>query len=366
MTHSLFIFAGEPSGDILGKNLVQALHQTSDHFDICGVGGAQMQSARMKIIAPMERFEVMGFTGVLKALPRLFQEFRKIKKHILTMQPQAVILIDYPEFNMLLAKSLRKHGYRGKLVHYVCPSVWAWRTKRIYSLANTLDSLLSILPFEKQYFAKTSLPVTYVGHPLVDAIDNYTHDPSYPLPTDKPILAIFPGSRKEEIALNLPLQWAAARQLKEMTPVISVANPNLLDEIKKWIDAPVQFVPQERRYELMHKARLGLATSGTIVLEMGLHALPTVVTYQLATLNYLLGRYVFRIHLPFYTLVNIICEKEVFPEFIHKNLSSTEIANTLRNLNQAACKKGCEELRTRLLNQNASQRAAETIDELIR
>lgn len=361
----VFVCAGETSGDVLGGKLIEALKQRVPSLTIRGVGGPLMRAAGMEITHPMERFQVMGFSDVFKALPRLYRDFHKIRNQILNQPPAAVVLIDYPDFNMRLAKALRKKGYRGKLIHYVCPSVWAWRKGRIKSLVKTLDSLLSILPFEKECFTQTPLSVTYVGHPLVAAIDTYTYDSAYPLPDGKPILAIFPGSRCHEIALNLPIQWEAAKKFPDYTPVISVARPELLEEIVKHVGQDVHFVPQEKRYELMRAASLALATSGTIVLEIGLHAVPTVVTYQLATLNYLLGRYAFRIHLPFYTLVNIICEREVYPEFIHKELSPCEIAETLRRLDREKCREACWELRARLLDQNASQEAAKTIENMI-
>ncbi len=364
----LFLFAGEPSGDVLGGKLVEALRERNPSLPISGVGGPLMQSAGMKITHPMERFQVMGFSAVLLAFPRLARDFYAIRNQILKEQPAGVVLIDYAEFNMLLARSLRKKGYRGKLIHYVCPSVWAWRKKRVYSLAKTLDSLLSILPFEKECFQKTTLPVTYVGHPLVAAIDQYTYDETYPLPTEKPILALFPGSRRHEIAHNLPLQWKAAQAFPDYTPVISVARPELMDEIRKHVDSTAYLVPQEKRYELMRAAHLALATSGTIVLEIGLHGIPTVTTYKLSTFNSIIGGLLFRIRLPFYTLVNIICEREVFPEFIHKVLSPEKIADALRKLdeNRETCLQACQELRTRLFNQNASQKAAQTIEALIK
>ncbi len=358
----IFLFAGEPSGDVLGSKLVEALRARNAKMRIAGVGGPLMRSSGMEITHPMERFQVMGFSAVIKALPRLYRDFQKIKNQILEQQPAGVVLIDYPEFNMFLARALRKKRYQGKIIHYVCPSVWAWRKNRVYSLAKTLDCLLAILPFEENCFSDTTLPVTYVGHPLVATIDNYTYDTEYSLPSDKPILALFPGSRRHEVALNLPIQWEIAKQFPDYAPVISVARPELMDEIKKHVDGPAHYVPQEKRYELMKAAHLALATSGTIVLEIGLHAVPTVVTYQLGRLNYLLGRYIFRIHLPFYTLVNIICEREVYPEFIHIDLSVDEIAERLRTLDREACQKACHELRDRLQTKNASQEAARTIE----
>lgn len=359
---SLFLFAGEQSGDILGGNLVRALKQHSPSLNVYGVGGPEMKKSGMSITHPMERFQVMGFSAVFKALPRLWIDFRKIKNEILSKRPAGVVLIDYPDFNMRLAKTLRKNGYTGKVIHYVCPSVWAWRKKRVHSLAKTLDHLLSVLPFEENCFSKTTLPVTYVGHPLISTIDTYAYDPHWKM--EKPVIALFPGSRRHEIELNLPLQLAAARQFGPSYKLaVSVARPELQKLIQKYTDDTVTLVPCSQRYELMKAAQGALATSGTIILELGLHSVPTVVTYQLAGLNYLLGRYAFRILLPFYSLVNIICDKEVYPEFIHKHLSADAIFHSLKQQvdHPEHCRQECARLRTLLQNRDASTEAAKII-----
>lgn len=366
--NSLYLLAGEQSGDLLGGKLIEVLKEKTPLISLFGVGGSAMKRAGMHISHPMERLQVMGFSDVFKTLPRLYRDYQKIKREILEKQPAGVVMIDYPDFNMLLAKSLRKRGYRGKLIHYVSPSVWAWRKKRVYTLANTLDHLLTILPFEKDSFTSTSLPVTYVGHPLVATIKNYPYDPNWLLP--KPHVAIFPGSRRNEITLNLPLQLAAARRLgSDYTLAISSARPEFDTLIRSFIGDNTSYVlvPNERRYELMRSADAALATSGTVTLELGLHGVPTCVTYRLAQLNYFLGRYIFRIHLPFYTLVNIICEKEVYPEFIHKKLDPSEIATALQTMleNPNPCKEACKQLSLLLENRDASVEAAQTIEKVL-
>jgi lipid-A-disaccharide synthase len=359
---NLFIFAGEQSGDILGGHLVRALKRANPALHVYGVGGRDMQNAGMHIFQSMERFQVMGFSDVLKAFPRLVYDFRKITKQILKKRPAGVVLIDYPDFNMRLAHTLRKKGYQGKIIHYVCPSVWAWRKNRIKMLAKTLDHLLAILPFEKNCFAKTSLPVTYVGHPLVTTIDTHIYDPSWTM--SQPLIALFPGSRRHEIALNLPIQLAAVRRcLPGYTIAVSVARPSLDSMIQSFVDESIVLVPCEKRYELMRSAKGAIATSGTIILELGLHQVPTIATYQLSQFNYLIGRYILRLHLPFYTLVNIICGKEVYPEFIHKNLSAETIGEALKKLlqNPTMCYQECTQLREKLQNRDASFEAAQTI-----
>ncbi len=359
-SHSLFLFAGEQSGDLLGGNLIKALKELSPDLELFGVGGKVMAEAGLEVIHPMERFQVMGFSDVFKSLPRLYADFKKIRTLILNRKPEAVILIDYADFNMRLAASLRKKGYQGKIVHYVCPSVWAWRKNRVFSMAKNLDLLLTILPFEKNCFNQTKLDVTYVGHPLVSVIDNYKY--GEPLKTKEPLIAIFPGSRRHEIEINLPLQIKAAKELG-LPVAVSVARPELQGLIEKHAGKDALLVPCEKRYELMKSASCALATSGTIILELGLHSVPTVVTYKMSALNCILGKYIFRINLPSYTLVNLICEKKVYPEFIHRFLSTKEIGHSLKKLLEQSeqCQQECANLRSRLTRDNANLKAAQTI-----
>jgi lipid-A-disaccharide synthase len=365
-TPSLFLFAGEQSGDLIGGQLVEALKKELPHLPLYGVGGSQMQQAGMTLLHPMERFQVMGFTQALTALPRLYRDFKKIEREILEKQPTGVILIDYPDFNMRLAKALRSHGYPGKIIHYVSPSVWAWRKKRVYSLAKTLDHLLTILPFEKECYSKTPLPVTYVGHPLVAAIDHHPYSPTIHFP--KPLIAIFPGSRPQEIELNLPIQLQAAQKMgSAYTIAVSQARPQLSHLLQKYLSKDMIVVPAEKRYELMKEATVALATSGTIILELGLHGVPTVATYRVSPFNGLIGKYFCRINLPFYTLVNIICQKEVYPEFVHAFLSQEKIYAALKNMlnHSDSCRSECLRLRHLLSPQNASLKAAQTISQVI-
>lgn len=315
---TLFFFAGEQSGDLLGAELISA-----DHHCV-GVGGPLMQEKGLKPLFDFNAFQVMGFTSILPALPRIFLLFHKIKKWILQNNPKAVILIDYAEFNLHLAKHLRKKGYHGKIIQYVCPSVWAWRKNRIHTLEENLDHLLCILPFETKLFKK--LPTSYVGHPLTRKILRHSYSKTYEH------IALFPGSRRHEVSANLPLQLAAAKEFS--CPIaISVANPALEPLIRR-LAPDTLLVPTEYRYDLMRSAKGAIATSGTVVLELGLHQTPTVVTYPLSFFNYFLAKYIFRIRLPFYTLVNLIANREIYPEFIHRKLDSKEIASALQKVMQ--------------------------------
>ena len=342
------ILTGEQSGDQLGAKLINQLN-----YPCFGMGGPLMEKAGCELVE--HPLHVMGFIDVAKALPKLLKQFKRVESEILKRSPKAVITIDNPDFNFVVAKRLRKKGYRGKLIHMVSPSVWAWRPKRVYTLAKHLDHLLTILPFEKPYYDKTTLDVTYIGHPLVAASLDYKQTP---LNLKKNTIALFPGSRKQEIIANLPLQLAAA---KNRPIAVSLARPELASLIKSYTDAPQ--IPSEKRYDLMQQASGALATSGTIVLELALFATPTVVTYKLSPLNYFLARTFFKIHLPYYTLPNLICEREIFPELIHKKIASKDIQMMLNRLlkQPQICIDACRILKEKLNIGDSSEKAATLI-----
>lgn len=366
----VFLFAGEQSGDNLGADLIPHLKEKG--LSPYGVGGSAMVKMGLELFLPMEAFQVMGITAVMGALPKLWTNFRKIKKEILKTRPSAVILIDYADFNMLLSSRLRKEGYKGKIIHYVSPSVWAWRKKRIYSLAKNLDLLLTILPFEKKYYAKTDLKVEYVGHPLVKKVQNYPYDPLWRqkcgISKERKILALFPGSRGHEIEHNLPVQLAVASKKPEFLIAISCARDSLKGKIEKHLKGiEGVIVPSNYCYELMRDCEASLATSGTVTLELCLHKRPTVVTYRLPLLNYLLGRYIFRIRLPYFALPNVIAGFEVFPEFFHRKLSTTEIKKCLDQIltHPEKIESAMREVETCLEICSASERAAAAILKLL-
>lgn len=370
----IFLFAGEQSGDLHGKNLLDALKQQLPDHSFYGVGGPEMRKNGLDAIIPMEAFQVMGFTDVFKALPKLYQQFRIIKKNLIKNPPEAIILIDYPGFNLRLAKALRKAGYSGKLIHYISPTVWAWKKGRINHLAKTLDLLITIYPFEQKYFAHTPLQTCFVGHPLVTTVNSYTYRQDINIPQAADYLAIFPGSRPHEIKANLPLQLETAREFLKTNPhfhiIISQAREDLAPLIQHVLTSFNDLSPtlvQGSSYEIMQKATLAIATSGTVTLELALHKVPTIVTYALTPLNYFIGSYIFRIRLPFYCIVNIICSKKVFPEFVHKNFLKEDLIASLNNLYEYRndCRQECQSIKDLLTQKDASLYAANEITSLI-
>jgi lipid-A-disaccharide synthase len=381
-----FLFAGEMSGDLHGSQLIQALRERANTSTFCGVGGPRMRQEGFDCLVPMEEFQVMGLSDVLQSLPHLWKLFYQVRDSILKLQPDCVILIDYPGFNLRLAKALRKQGFQGKIVQYICPTVWAHGKNRIETLAAYYDLLLTILPFEAAYFSQTSLKVEYIGNPLVERIRNHIYRPTewaqIGLPTDQDLIALFPGSRLGEIQRHIPQQLEVAAQLKSKYPhlrfAISCAQESLNDNLLKLLQqAPrplledLFVVPPQYHYDLMRTCKTALAKSGTVTLELALHGVPTVVHYELSFLNYLFAKYVLRLQLPHYCIVNILSNQRVFPELMGYRLATAHLKEELEILHFTPAKHqriqmACEQLKQQIGNQSSQDCAARAILELVK
>lgn len=377
----LFLFAGEHSGDLHGSHLLKRLKERSPETQFIGVGGPKMRAEGLEPIMPMEEFAVMGFSDVIKKLPKIYRQFHFVKHSILEHKPEGVVLIDYPDFNLRLAEKLRKSGYSGKIIYYISPTVWAWRKGRIASMEKHLDLLLTIYPFESQYYANSSLPVIYVGNPLREYIKMYAYTTTWKaelqIPCDVPILALFPGSRSGEIERNLPLQLQAARQLLQKTPEKIVAVSYGISEHATAIlnlaakcgwpsEEKLYFVPQKYTYELMRDSSTALAKSGTVTLELALHQVPTVVIYKMSNFNYFVAKYLMRLNMPHYCIVNILLQKEAFPECIEYGLNVQNVYEKLKKideqgLDRSSCLTDCQKLMDILSEDNASHNSAEAV-----
>jgi lipid-A-disaccharide synthase len=354
----IFFIAGEASGDVHGQKILKALEQENSNTSLFGVGGPLMRSEDFSCFLEMEELQVMGFTDVLAALPKLYKSFKKIVNHILSGEFDAVVFIDFPGFNLRLAKALRKKGFKGKLIHFICPHVWVWRKHRIKSMAENLDLLMTIYPFEVELFAKTNLTVKYTGNPLFESVQQSLQSPaSQTFP--KHFVSIFPGSRKGEIERNLPIQLRAATLLaqsySDLNFGLSISHPGFTpiieDIIKKEFRVfsnKLTLFPQSDNYDAMKSSQIAIATSGTIILELALHQTPTVVGYKLTKLNSFLARYVFRIILKFYSIANIVLGKEIFPELIHNNMTPENLYEKSEQLLFGKERKNCLENCTKL------------------
>lgn len=331
--------AGEVSGDMLGGSILASLMKDQIDLDVVGIGGPQMRAQGLFPTVPMEELQIMGFIDVIKHLPRLYKIFRSTIKTILHLNPKVVVTIDYPGFNLRLAKALRKKGYKGKICHVVCPSVWAWGKKRIQTLAKNYDLLLTLLPFEKPLFAKTSLRVEFIGHPLVKRVP-------YEIAPEENLVALFPGSRTKEIERNLPY---FLRLLPKLDPkynyIISLSQEKYRPLIEKMAGSSIPLLtPKEMNHR---KPFFALAKCGTIVLELALKGVPTVVTYKISPIDTFLATWIFRIKLPYYSLPNLILNRSLFPELIGPELNDNNLFEKTSALlkNRRACHLECQEIR---------------------
>lgn len=383
----MFVFCGEQSGDLHGSHLIKALKKLDSNISITGVSGPKMREEGIKGPLVMEDFEVMGLSDVLCNLPKLYRHFHKILDYILLTNPQLILLIDYPGFNLRLAKALRDKKYSGKIIQYVSPSVWAYGKHRIQKMAETLDMLLTIYPFEPAYFSETSLKVAYVGNPICEYLKTYHYDNDWQkklsIPSLKKLIAFFPGSRPHEIIRNLSLLIDTATLYKNFSPEtvfgISCAQP-IAEEIikntlKKYPNAPKNIfflIPKEYTYELMRDSSSAVAKSGTVTLELALHKCPTVVFYKLTRLNRWYAQFILNLKLPYYCIVNILGNKKIFPELIERGLSANNLFYHLKQLNnnekneRDSCLNNCSELIDTLGNERSSSLAANFILEILK
>lgn len=355
----LLISAGEISGDLHGAKLLDVLFRIKPDLQVGAVAGPQMRQFPIQEIFPMENLQTMGFLDVLPALPRLVNAFYLLRNYILKVQPKTVVCIDYPGFHLRLARSLRKKGFSGKLIHFICPTVWAWGKGRIPLMAQNLDQLFTLLPFEPACFAHTSLKTVYVGHPLARAIANFRPSGLF----EGKILGIFPGSRKTEIKRNLPLQLLVAQRLQTLDPSLKLA----ISKTGLPLDVPgAMIVEPADSYELMRSCHLALATSGTVTLELALHHTPTVVSFAIRKMDQWIAQKIFRIDLPFYALPNIVASQEVFPELFGSNLTEEALFSHAKTflqdrLARERCVSACKKVSALLGTQDAAFEAARAI-----
>ncbi len=385
MNRSLFLIAGEKSGDMLGSNLMKALKEEIPDCILTGVGGQEMRQEGLNCLLRTEDFELHGFSDIIASFPKLIKQFKKIRNQILTDCPDAVIFIDYPGFNLRMAKSLRKHGYKGKLVQYVCPTIWAWGAKRKQKMEETLDLVLSIYPFEPAYFDNSPLRIEYVGNPVKTIVENHQYDKDWPslfgIKKTENLIAIFPGSRKGEIQRNLPYQLKTCEMMKKENPnlifaiscahekIMPVMHP-MLRNLSLKLHQDLFLLPKTYSYELMRDCRSALAKSGTVTLELALHQKPTVVLYKLTRLNRFIAKYILRLNLRHYCIVNILSGQTVYPEIIEKGLSASNLYKKFLPLNdhteeRRECIEKCQELNQILQDKDAGQQAAHAVRELV-
>jgi len=328
-------------------------------------GGDKMQDAGGQLVKHYRDLAFMGFAEVVKNLGAIMQNFKFCKQDILQFKPDALILIDYPGFNLRIAKWARRQGL--KVIYYISPQVWAWKENRVRSMKKNIDKMIVIIPFEKEYFKnKWNWQVEYVGHPLVEVIERYKAQTTSSKISDKPIVALLPGSRRQEIAKKLPIMLEVSKSFPEYQFVIAEA-PSIDDAFYKSFAANYSNVSavKDRTYDLLVQAQAALVTSGTATLETALFGVPEVVCYKGSPVSYQIAKRVIKVN--YISMVNLIMDKPVVKELIQNELTVENLRRELHELltdkeRIERVKKDYADLKTILSAEgNASARAAASI-----
>ncbi|MDH0960132.1 lipid-A-disaccharide synthase [Pseudomonas chengduensis] len=332
------LVAGEASGDILGSGLMQAIKQRHPDAEFIGVGGARMEAEGLESYFPMERLAVMGLVEVLGRLFELLRRRRQLARDLIAAKPDVFIGIDAPDFNLGLELKLRRAGI--KTVHYVSPSVWAWRQKRVLKIREACDLMLTLFPFEAQFYDEHQVPVRFVGHPLADAIpqqaDRAAAREALDLPQDEPVVALMPGSRGGEVARLGELFLDAAIRLRALRPgihfLLPCATPERREQLEQMLagrDLPLTLL-NGRSHEALAACDAVLIASGTATLEALLYKRPMVVAYRVAPLTYrILKRLV---KSPYISLPNLLAERLLVPELIQDAATPEALAQAVAPL----------------------------------
>ena len=326
-----YIIAGEASGDLHGSNLIKELKKLDQATDIRCWGGNKMEATGARLVKHYNDLAFMGFTEVLKNLGTILNNLKFCKKDVLRYQPDALILIDYPGFNLRVAKWAKKQGL--KVIYYISPQVWAWKANRVKSMKCCIDKMICILPFEKKYYKeKWNWEVEYAGHPLVEEVESYLLKEKEKIErlTDQ-VIALLPGSRKQEILKKLPIMLNVAKELPGYHFVVAKA-PGLEENFYNELLAPYANVSSvvNETYRLLAHSKAALVTSGTATLETALFGVPEVICYKGNALSYQIARKLVKIK--FIGLVNLIMDKEVVKELIQDELTVENLKRELTAL----------------------------------
>lgn len=357
----LYIIAGEASGDLHGSNLMKAILNQAPKTEFRFWGGDLMQGVQDNMVTHYKDMAFMGFIEVVKHLNTIRSFFKKAKKDIIAFKADRVILIDYPGFNLRMAKWLHENGI--PVTYYITPQIWAWHKSRVQQIKAYVDQVLCILPFEEAFFRAHGVESTFVGHPLTDAIELWKEDPTFleRHSINKPVLAILPGSRKQEVSKLLPSLIKGSSTFKDSHQIVVAKSKSLSDDLFYGLPSYVKVIDNST-YDILNVAKIALVASGTATLETALHGVPQVVCYKTSPLSYQIGKRL--IDLKFISLVNLILDKPVVAELIQGACSPENIHKELLNINSGNGREKVlheyKALRS-LLGTKASKKAAEAI-----
>ena len=333
---SIMIIAGEASGDMHGAKLAQSIKSLAADTLLFGVGGDAMQKQGVRIIVDAKTLAVVGITEVLTKLATIYRGFVAVKKTLGSHKPDLLILIDFPDFNFHVAAVAKKRNI--PILYYISPQLWAWRQNRVKKIKRLVDHMAVILPFEAAFYRQNQVPVTFVGHPLLDSNPPAPKRQAAVTSSNQPVIGLLPGSREKEVSTLLPVMLQAAMQIKRRLPsarfavscsesihadlVTGVVNPYASSLDVKIIKGEV--------VQIFEQSQLLVAASGTVTLEAALYGVPTVIVYKVSPLSYWLGKRLIKVkHIG---LVNLIVQKELLPELIQEHASPESIAKTVTGM----------------------------------
>ena len=373
--NKLMIITGEVSGDLIGASLIKELKSLNPDLNISGIGGDLMKDAGMNLIYHTDQMAFLGFVEVIKHLPFIHSVQKKLLNIIQAEKINCVVLIDYPGFNLSLAKKLKRLGIR--VIYYVSPQIWAWAKGRVKKVKKFVNKMLVVFPFEVDFYKKENVDVKYVGHPLVERIKRHkflTKEELYSkfnLENDKEILLVLPGSRKQEVKEIFPEVIKAAKVLatKFNLQVVVARSKNIDKNLLSELSNSAKFTTvADYNYELMKYSRFGIIKSGTSTLEAGFFALPMLVVYKTSPLTFLIGKRL--VKLDRIGMVNILLNEMVVPELIQSAADSKNIIETASKIltNDLAFNKmklKLEKVQELLGDEGASKKAAHSILEIL-
>jgi lipid-A-disaccharide synthase len=379
MGRKIMIVTGEASGDLHGANLVRALQKKDGGLEFCGMGGPELGSVGVDLLFDAEKVSVVGIFEVFSHLKDIFRAQKILRQRLATDPPDLLILIDLPDFNLLLAKQAKKLGI--PVFYYICPTVWAWRSGRIKTLQKRADRFGVIFPFEEQYFKERGLNARYVGNPSLDSVSTtktrseFTREHNIDRSTK--IIGLLPGSRKREVTSLLPVFLDAAQLLQNsmneklvfVVPKAATIDEKIFTEagLNNLNGIDVRLIEGDR-YNAMASCDCVVAASGTVTLELALLSVPMVVTYKLSPLTYLLAKALVKIK--YFSLVNLIADFEAVPELLQGEVEAKTISHELAILLNSYSRKkkmneGLDLVKSRLGGPGASVGAAEMALELL-
>src|SRR5271157_3040331 len=371
---SIMIVAGERSGDIYGAGLARALQARLPGLEVFGCGGEAMRKAAVDTAVDSHQIAMVGITEVISGIPRAYRAFHQLLAEVDRRQPQLAILIDFPDFNLRMARQLKKRQI--PVVYFVSPQVWAWRKRRVQKLKARIAKMIVIFDFEEEIYKQAGVPVEYVGHPLVDMVRPHLTRQEFfakvGLDASVPTIALLPGSRQQEVSTNLPVILDAATRLtlnRKLQFVVAIAptiDSRWLENtlLECYVGRATVRTAVHATYDALQHSDLAVVASGTATLEAAIRERPMVVVYRVSALTWLVGKLLVKV--PYYCMVNILAKKELVPELMQDDFTAANVAARVEYLldNPEAREvmiRGFQALRPRLGQGGAIERAADAV-----